>query len=635
MKTSQRKVVAAVLALGIASANVPTVIAHEVPIHKAITDLAIDYLIQQRPELAACGEPEIRQQLKYGVDHEDDYWLDFVPVGDFFFHFQNATLQPLHDVVKPGEIPSLEVGASCSASDWLFGANSCERTAFLTVPLASGGGQEVKVPLRDRSNEFAYSTTLGELFSPYASSGKAKGVVGLGHVIHLLQDMTSPAHTRNDAHPHVPDGLSFLSKLRDSSMYEVHNLKRLITWKHGDGVGPDIIPMPTAPLLDPFPDSFMSALQAHTRSQAYSEKNLTQEIESRNGPVPANIVNGYALDATGGTIARVNPNSAGRRTYMIDETVAAAQFTRLAPEAIRWTASLLNSVQQTHPICETQLRVDYGAGKVTSSADPARPGEAIACGVGMQGPLVCKHRFPSGSMVTLTAQRVVIPSNLPGLPPLWDSGEFVEWRGACAGQGPVCQLRMGDMMGSDPRTRMDVGTEAEFQKDSSGTVDYNFPDTNVAPSFLPPSLDPIVNGNQVQLSGNWRVRFGSGDDDGFQMAVAIEDPFHRGQVLRSGHAFRFTDNFSHELYFGAEGEHDYPKTVGLPRSKDVVGVLRFWIDEDDDGFPPPTLLQVRPAIATTPAGGGLVVPNRFEILLGQHDDRSRIDLVFELERLPD
>ena len=55
----------------------------------------------------------------------------------------------------------------------------------------------------------------------YAWKDKKRGLQGLGHILHLLEDKTVPDHTRNDPHPHITE----LFSITNASPYEVWTKK--------------------------------------------------------------------------------------------------------------------------------------------------------------------------------------------------------------------------------------------------------------------------------------------------------------------------------------------------------------------------------------------------------------------------
>lgn len=166
--------------------------AHEVSVHEAITDKAVDYLVQQNihPELADASCPRLKSLLRQGVRDEDNNFHQW-PIGRFFFHFSPE----LSDVVvnRPGDY-HVVTDATCDSVTWGHTSNPC--TATITDKLT-------ETKSGPWSNEFSYDRMVADLRTALGTSTHDRGLVGLGHYLHLLQDLTSPAHVRQDGHPHL------------------------------------------------------------------------------------------------------------------------------------------------------------------------------------------------------------------------------------------------------------------------------------------------------------------------------------------------------------------------------------------------------------------------------------------------
>jgi hypothetical protein len=423
----RRRLTTSAAALSIGIVSIAMTEAHEVTIHRELTDLAIDYLLAQRPELQACGVPEIREALKDGVEREDDF--TYVPAGNFLFHFTPR----LDDNVRS----RLFVDSQCSSVQWGFGGDLC--SADLTFLPASGSGVNFST---HAINLRGYQDVLDTLRAR-PGAAKTTAIRSLGHFLHLLQDLTSPAHTHQDAHPHLPS-----PEYDDPSVFEVSNLTR-----------PAFpLPLPSEALIQ-----FGSAQQAFTMLQQFTSTNFASEKRLLAGFTPAfNSVDaaGYLrrnLKANGTPVpggwrvARIAPvgNSAGLGRLVIDKVVAADQFEQLAHEAIRYSGSLINFVHARSPVCEQRINVSVtGHGRVTSSLDGVRPSGADRISCDAQGGSECSHPFRSGDTVTLTAQ-----------PQLGQS--LLRWTGACAGAGSApCTLAMNEVTAKDVGAEFSTGAVA-------------------------------------------------------------------------------------------------------------------------------------------------------------------------------
>jgi len=403
--------------LGIESAQ-----AHETNVHREITDRAIEYLKSKRPEMKACDLPIVRDNLKQGVTDEDA--LVFPPLGNFLFHFYPL----LNDTFTSSSFGTpISVKSTCSSTDWGFSPPPPNIYCFASTSV---------VPYPGQFNNDKYDLMLQLL--GLRGTSKSDGLVSLGHFLHLLQDLTSPAHTRNDAHPHTgsffvplfvpPFGLLFVeaSELGDPSKFEVLNGQRVEDGLH-------ILPLPTDDLLDfSDPQSAFTQLASQTASGFYSEKNTNAPSDPSVLPGPSGTLgsDGYVRDASGKKIAYAYPLPLLRPDsdrYTIDDIIAEEQFAQLGPIAVRWTASMINFIHTKGgsdgkgiPVCEEQLVVKaVGNGTVTSS--PA----GISCGS------TCEYYFPAGKTITLTA--------LPG-----SGATFLGWSGeGCSGTG-TCVVKMDD-----------------------------------------------------------------------------------------------------------------------------------------------------------------------------------------------
>ena len=131
-------------------------------------------------------------------------------------------------------------------------------------------------------------------------------------MLHLLQDLTSPAHTRNDAHPHFPAlGVEF----GDPSKLELYGTYATF--------GPTPNPSEIATVTDPV--QTFQFLQQLVSTHFHSEKSL------ENGeplPTPAGgEIDGDLVDFDGNRIARRMPKLGGLRVAnVIDDVVARDQL---------------------------------------------------------------------------------------------------------------------------------------------------------------------------------------------------------------------------------------------------------------------------------------------------------------------
>ena len=181
MSPSTRLFLSVILALTFAGSAQ----AHSVPTHKNITTATLGFLRAQAPEFS-CSSSIFDAQLLTGTEHEDDSFESILwPLGRYFFHF-------FPNLNRDGN------QTTCSSLEWGFGGL-----------LQSGGGPPCTasntpsaVIAPDRQNTHRWQDALRNARD---STGQpsAQGWLDIGYVLHLFQDLTSPAHTRNDPHPHL------------------------------------------------------------------------------------------------------------------------------------------------------------------------------------------------------------------------------------------------------------------------------------------------------------------------------------------------------------------------------------------------------------------------------------------------
>jgi hypothetical protein len=251
-----------------------TISSHEESTHVAMTYAAIDYLAQFRPEILACSA-DLKLRIGDGVQAEDAYYQSSAyPLGNFMFHFW-PTLGDLF-LTTAGVATAY---ATCDSGTWGHAGpgNVCSATAT-SLPLGT-------VSSGPRTSSHSYPQLVADLKSPPGSAIHNRGLVSLGHYLHLLQDLTSPAHTRNDAHPHFP----LPGRFGDPSLFEVVNKGRAI-------------PPTTKPLIKTFltPEQAFTDLQRFTSSRFWSEK---ATLKNTSGPAIWDQLNGYAYDDEGRRIA--------------------------------------------------------------------------------------------------------------------------------------------------------------------------------------------------------------------------------------------------------------------------------------------------------------------------------------------
>lgn len=121
---------------------------------------------------------EIKKWIQEGANFEDGSWR-------FFNHF--------HDPLKEWSAAGL--------NDYVFGINFRGGSSVLW---AQNSGTFSRGPNADWSWESVRALYYQALIAPTKAEREAylaQTFRGIGHLIHLIQDMAQPAHVRNDAHP--------------------------------------------------------------------------------------------------------------------------------------------------------------------------------------------------------------------------------------------------------------------------------------------------------------------------------------------------------------------------------------------------------------------------------------------------
>ena len=206
MKIESRKVCILTLALTFCFCRAS---AHEKAVHQEIAQHAVDAALSQNQGYSEflnvvsleIGSTESGNNIRDGAFHEDDMWEDN---GGFrsFNHFydpisgQGLSNIPIDDKIKPPMCP--RVGTN--SFSWAAFRN-CPGVNFLGIP-SLGLGVNVNT-----YNEYSWQNVrdkewlgLTALKREDRKDALAKMFLGLGHVLHLLEDDSQPQHVRNEQH---------------------------------------------------------------------------------------------------------------------------------------------------------------------------------------------------------------------------------------------------------------------------------------------------------------------------------------------------------------------------------------------------------------------------------------------------
>lgn len=267
--------------------------AHEIPTHQNISHVGVSYLKSQdsRFSCAASLDPNI----EIGTAAEDNW-------PRFMFHF----------------FPALNAGiyhSTCASPQWGFDGGPCTETGAPNGFTSPTGATLTN----DHTYDVAVTNATGSDGLP-----SEQGWVDLGYVVHLLEDLTSPPHTRNDPHPIFDP-------------FEKYNNGRTPATPTGG-----LITLGSA-------QAYFNTLQSFTQSNYYSSDTVFDP--SLPGPAAASEDKNYFYDAAGRRIAAKGPAyklscmrpflGCDRTKATIDKTIALEQFDELGPIAAQYAASFM------------------------------------------------------------------------------------------------------------------------------------------------------------------------------------------------------------------------------------------------------------------------------------------------------
>jgi len=288
-----------VLAFLVLCAN-SDVFAHEIETHKRIGDAAVAYLQQIQQNQAKSGlSPRplpldsikglLQTTLQYGAKHEDDAYLWNVginPYGRFIFHFTPALdnkLAGLFTDISANTCSSIGwsqsigyPGGSPSASNGKAGCSvSCDsRLGYVEAAC-------VLIDGNNHTNSFRWDQDLTAGSDGYPA---VNSINGLGYVIHLLEDLGSPPHTRNDAHPCALGAFycDQFEKFNDNEKYPKCGDPQILpggVWEAflGDTISNSGVQTQVVPTNGfTSPSQFLDALQRYTCKNYYSNRTAFQ-----------------------------------------------------------------------------------------------------------------------------------------------------------------------------------------------------------------------------------------------------------------------------------------------------------------------------------------------------------------------
>ena len=202
------------LMMGSLMGNAPAPAAHSLGTHAQITAKVVEYTVANG---LTCQDPArartlLDSLLQIGT-REEDNWTESVEEVRAQIKTRtgrdiaNHQLELLGQTLILGRFnfhftPRLTDGgvdASCSSFQWAFGNQPC--TYISLVPaIVAGTAKDLDNVRVTLTNQFDWAAAVRQAKQPAGATGFAQGFVSLGYVLHLFEDLTSPAHSRNDAH---------------------------------------------------------------------------------------------------------------------------------------------------------------------------------------------------------------------------------------------------------------------------------------------------------------------------------------------------------------------------------------------------------------------------------------------------
>lgn len=358
--------------------------AHEQPTHLSLTFAALHYLTSMgRPGLPQAGT------LAHGTWDEDAFLPGFpFYFGRFYFHFL-----PTLDDTPVGQ------SANCNSIMWGVDGNTC--TASSTVPAATAHATA--------ANAHSWQAAVSDV--DVNNSPTNVSWDHLGYVVHLLEDLTSPPHTRNSAHPCVL-GFAFCDPFEPDNNYAT------VDFPQHDYVDFNGVTSP---------QDFFQRVQSYTHDNYFSARtvfngsggpNLVSSFEDSDyfyGPcLQASIDFGNCDSALNlrkiahkGLLFKLTQDP---RRADIDSVIAHEQFRELGPVAVQAVAEFIK----------------FYAPALSVSTDGTPGSRITSTPAGVDCGTTCAALFVNGTTVQLTAQ---VPS-----------GYSVQWTGDCTGTAATVTL---------------------------------------------------------------------------------------------------------------------------------------------------------------------------------------------------
>jgi len=295
--------------------------AYGVETHAALTQEAAYFYNHHYPKTAL--DNVAIDQLMFGARHEDDFprMLNhfYDPINDKGLTFAGKTWNASKVWIQNKSLQNIALYRTFSSLGSLFDS-SIERTSGYTWERA---------------------------VDDYAHGKERDGLVGLGHVLHLIEDLTVPAHVRNDAHP--PTG-------KDDKVWGGEDPYE--EWTHK--FTPENIRVfekikQTKPVLLSRINEYFDQLATYTNTHFYSKDTIGFDWYAKPNPVGKseividslsyqqfNDVEGSYLLSQGRTFSKSAINNLDAEKIVVnDDRVLNAYWNRLGTKAVQYAAGVI------------------------------------------------------------------------------------------------------------------------------------------------------------------------------------------------------------------------------------------------------------------------------------------------------
>lgn len=274
-------------------------------------------LIVAGPQLSYAHDPETHVNItREAVVHLKSVATDYSCLSDDILSIgarrEDDLPRPLFHFLPT--LTNANIGITCDSLTWGFSAAGI--TCFY-------GG------LFPLTNEHTWYAAIEHATDPATGRYSEEGLRDLGYVLHLLEDLTSPAHVRNDPHP----------DFWPASITELDPVEAIVRNPSLPAGG--IIAVGN-------PEVFFSQLQQWTQANFFSKD--TCFSPTLLGPTAASENSDYFFDETERKIAYKGlryklsgfSDSTRNKTWAtIDDVIADEQFEALGPKAVLYVSSLL------------------------------------------------------------------------------------------------------------------------------------------------------------------------------------------------------------------------------------------------------------------------------------------------------